>query len=393
MKSSSDLSLRVPMNMVTVDGTECNKIGVSYEAFFTQGGRCDAPDGTCLKGQIIDLLIEDMLRGPGKVPLYSMPTLASYLRDSHLLPVPTEGIASLIVTVEIDNVEDLYFAINHSTSANITSVEMLNADGMQFTESGYLAAKVLNSGKVPSTLTVVAEAPNGGLSIMDPSVSKHFEVNQEHTISWIIHARDNSSKQSTRSVVITVQSVKFEELDRRSINITSNAVIVDEGAQGGEQKNHSGSIRDPDHESNNNNNDPDSPESCTDCPWYNPICFIIRECFLRGVLQFVGTVLLIITIGYLVVKGHALRFLKWCLNLCYSKNRNPKTNKKNSDKVHITVSDFDSSSDEERRPGEQPQKAVSHNPVDAFYVNCAAHPVPGHAHVPAAAARSSRYTH
>lgn len=49
-------------DMVTYTGSECNKIGVGYTAFQTQGQRCNVPVNSCLSNQIYDLLMEDLSR-------------------------------------------------------------------------------------------------------------------------------------------------------------------------------------------------------------------------------------------------------------------------------------------------------------------------------------------
>lgn len=52
--------------MVSLDGTECNRIGTSYEAFQTQPNACNSPVGTCLANQIRDLVNADQaLLGQG----------------------------------------------------------------------------------------------------------------------------------------------------------------------------------------------------------------------------------------------------------------------------------------------------------------------------------------
>ena len=43
-------------------GSECNKIGVGYTAFSSQGSRCSQPLGSCLGNQVSDLYNEDQDR-------------------------------------------------------------------------------------------------------------------------------------------------------------------------------------------------------------------------------------------------------------------------------------------------------------------------------------------
>jgi hypothetical protein len=38
----------IPREMVTVDSTECNKIGVGYSAFRNEPNNCGKPVGSCL---------------------------------------------------------------------------------------------------------------------------------------------------------------------------------------------------------------------------------------------------------------------------------------------------------------------------------------------------------
>ena len=53
------------------DGSECNKIGTSYEAFNNQAAACDRPSQSCLGNQIADLHERDTARmREGQSPQY-----------------------------------------------------------------------------------------------------------------------------------------------------------------------------------------------------------------------------------------------------------------------------------------------------------------------------------
>ena len=45
---SQTTQMLVDREKVSMDGTECNKIGVSYDAFKAQGNQCGMSEGTCL---------------------------------------------------------------------------------------------------------------------------------------------------------------------------------------------------------------------------------------------------------------------------------------------------------------------------------------------------------
>ena len=55
------LSLIVEREKFDFSGSTCNKIGVGYSAFQTQGQRCGQPIGSCLENQIYHLMKEDQL--------------------------------------------------------------------------------------------------------------------------------------------------------------------------------------------------------------------------------------------------------------------------------------------------------------------------------------------
>jgi hypothetical protein len=50
----------VDTNLVTVNGDECNKIGVSYSAFTNEGQRCERPTQSCLHDQLQDYYDSDL---------------------------------------------------------------------------------------------------------------------------------------------------------------------------------------------------------------------------------------------------------------------------------------------------------------------------------------------
>lgn len=53
--------LIVNANNITIKGDECNKVGVSYEAFYKQYNRCGEPRSSCLKNQPSHLWEKDMV--------------------------------------------------------------------------------------------------------------------------------------------------------------------------------------------------------------------------------------------------------------------------------------------------------------------------------------------
>lgn len=49
----------LPQSKVTLDGRECNKVGVSYEAHYFQANKCNGEANSCLNNQLDDYLNYD----------------------------------------------------------------------------------------------------------------------------------------------------------------------------------------------------------------------------------------------------------------------------------------------------------------------------------------------
>ena len=91
---------------ITKDGSECNKIGVSYEAFQNEGNKCEKIVGSCLKNQIEDLNSEDLIRmEKGEKPKYFIAGMGEFLASQNTEQVSLiykmKGTFSTMVTLEI----------------------------------------------------------------------------------------------------------------------------------------------------------------------------------------------------------------------------------------------------------------------------------------------------
>jgi hypothetical protein len=75
--SSADRWLLVDRARVSFTGDECDKVGTGFAAFRHQPNACARGPGTCLRGQLKDLLDEDGARAAaGLAPLYSVKQFA-----------------------------------------------------------------------------------------------------------------------------------------------------------------------------------------------------------------------------------------------------------------------------------------------------------------------------
>jgi hypothetical protein len=148
----------IPRNYFTLDGRDCDKIGVSYFAFRSQGGAstgCNLKVGECLHNQIYDYYIEDIQRlSAGKNVKYLMSQdkstkydFFSESKETKKFAYKLEGVFNSLINLEI-NADDIKYVTNVSTGQidylNINTFESLSNDGyleMQITNSGSLTAQ------------------------------------------------------------------------------------------------------------------------------------------------------------------------------------------------------------------------------------------------------------
>lgn len=154
----------VPPYMVTLDGSECDKIGVGYSAFRLHGigGGCGFVYGSCLQNQLFNLVMEDAERLRNReIPLFNvsrywnlntgtMQNVASASGGSGMvLRLPTVGKATSLVSLQV-KADDVALIIS-SSPAEIVSVTVCSGAFCQgsfeaLSGAGILMVSVKNSG-------------------------------------------------------------------------------------------------------------------------------------------------------------------------------------------------------------------------------------------------------
>jgi hypothetical protein len=70
-KPSDQTWMLIDRSQVSISGLECNKIGVGYQPFREESGKCHLDPGSCLKNQLKQLYLKDVeLEAQGKTPIY-----------------------------------------------------------------------------------------------------------------------------------------------------------------------------------------------------------------------------------------------------------------------------------------------------------------------------------
>ena len=133
----------------TLDGRECDKIGVSYYAFKTQGNKCDVEKGSCLNNQIYHFYNEDInniINGKKSKYLlfYDKEKNYSFYNDDlgKKFGFVLNGNINTMLSLEIDS-DDIKFMINVS-KGKIIFYEIKNFEAMS--KDGILLLKIKNIG-------------------------------------------------------------------------------------------------------------------------------------------------------------------------------------------------------------------------------------------------------
>ena len=225
--------LVVDKNMVTEDGLECNKIGVSYKAFQNQAGKCDVAAGSCLSNQIIDLLSTDNAKiASNKAPEYILTHKGKFTGitkddDFSKLEMIFEDIFTTHVLIEIE-ADDFEFVTNLG-KASIVSVEVKDFEAQK--EIGQLLAKIKNIGDNKAEFEISVKCSDQ----LESVPSKLLSIDIGETINTRFSFSSFSSEEAehvcellvknSRGTVVDSEEVGFKTIERE---IVTNDVTKDE---------------------------------------------------------------------------------------------------------------------------------------------------------------------
>lgn len=140
---------------ITLDGTQCNKIGVGYTAFRYEAGKCTKPVGSCTKNQIFDYVKKDNEKiSKGSPPDYFIFGQGSWEKNENLneteLVYLVEGSLSTVVTLEL-NADSIKFIEN----LGMAVIDSLNVKDFEANSGGgFINITILNIGTLKSEFAI-----------------------------------------------------------------------------------------------------------------------------------------------------------------------------------------------------------------------------------------------
>jgi hypothetical protein len=233
---AEDLRVRDPVNYamlvdksrVTLEGAECDKIGVSFNAFQFQSNRCIRPAGDCLRGQLEDLHNDDVsARKAGVNGLYFLDNYGNFsfgeIGEIHLIKHESDMQASVVlVTIRAD---DIRYTIRTSPaiieSASINSFEALSGNGG-------MSVVIKNIGTLESMYYISLEECSNGVL---PPVSKTSTIASMQSAEIILSVIVDRIIGQEYSCTVILTSYLGTILDSKVVNFTTTDMEIDYGEQ------------------------------------------------------------------------------------------------------------------------------------------------------------------
>jgi len=210
---------------ITFDGLTCNKVGVSYEAFQHESGKCENSPGSCLRNQLEDF------HEAGKNFLDDYGTLGlaeDSVNGQIYLSFEAETTQTSLVTLTMD-ASDVKFVINVS-HGKFVSCDVADFESMS--REGIVTCSVRNEGKVKADFHVsITKCSNGIMPILGQT--KTIDNTANTTAQFIFDVRSENILDSAHFCMAYLYDSLYEVNDELQIHFTSTVQVEEKGAQGG----------------------------------------------------------------------------------------------------------------------------------------------------------------
>nr|TKR97453.1 protein HAPLESS 2 [Populus alba] len=206
----------------TLDGVECNKIGVSYEAFSGQPNLCASPFWSCLHNQLWNFHDADQNRIRRKqLPLYGVEGRFERINQhpnagTHSFSIGITEVlnTNLLIELTADDIEYVY------QSFTIPTFEAL-------TQFGVATVSAENIGEVEASYSLTFDCSRG-VSLME----EQFFILKPNEITIRSFKIYPTTDKAARYVCAAIlKDSGFNEIDRAECQFFTTATILDNGSQ------------------------------------------------------------------------------------------------------------------------------------------------------------------
>ncbi|XP_019422547.1 PREDICTED: protein HAPLESS 2 isoform X2 [Lupinus angustifolius] len=214
----------------TLDGIECNKIGVSYEAFNQQPNFCSSPFWSCLHNQLWNFREADLNRiSRNQVPLYGLegrferinqhPGAGSYSFSIGITEVLNTNI---LIELSATDVEYVY----QRSPGKILSVSIPTFEAL--TQFGVATITTKNIGEVEASYSLTFNCSKD-VTLMEEQYLI-MKPNEITTRAFKIYP--NTDQASKYFCAAILKDSDYGEVDRAECQFTTTGMVLDNGTQG-----------------------------------------------------------------------------------------------------------------------------------------------------------------
>lgn len=222
----------IPRDMVDLSGSTCNKIGVSFEGFYSQPQRCGVSAGTCLDNQLDDLYkADDAIRSANRTPTYLTSRWGKFVPNldstRYILSYLPKGIANTLISLAIK--ADAVRIITNRSTGKILEATVL--DFTTFSRDGILYVTTSNSGALVAQYSLTVTECNTPGILPVPAQQTSLEPLESWATSFQLRAQNLFS--SSDHCLVSYYDSSDELLDSVVVYFNTTMYKENRGSQGG----------------------------------------------------------------------------------------------------------------------------------------------------------------
>ncbi|KAJ4885519.1 Protein HAPLESS 2 [Raphanus sativus] len=213
----------------TLDGIECDKIGVGYEAFNNQPSFCAAPYWSCLRNQLWNFREADVNRiSRHQFPLYGLEGRYERINQhpnsgphSFSIGVTETLNTNLMIELRADDIEYVF----QKSPGKIINIVIPTFEALS--QFGVAAVTTKNTGEVEASYSLTFDCSKGVAFVEE----QYFIIkpNEVTTRSFKLYpTKDQAAKYMCTAIL---KDSHFSEVDRAECQFSTTATVLDNGTQ------------------------------------------------------------------------------------------------------------------------------------------------------------------
>ncbi|KAK4486445.1 hypothetical protein RD792_009123 [Penstemon davidsonii] len=196
----------------TLDGIECNKIGVGYEAFNAQPDFCAAPFWSCLHNQLWNFWEADQNR-----------ISRNQNAGSHAFSIGITEVlnTNLLVELSADDIEYVY----QRSPGKIVGITVPNFEAL--TQFGMATITTKNIGQVEASYSLTFDC-SSGVSQME---EQFYIMKPNEVVNRSFKLYPSTDQAARYACAAILKDSDFSEVDRAECQFTTTATVLENGSQ------------------------------------------------------------------------------------------------------------------------------------------------------------------